>query len=177
MSVSLGVQFPNAITNLDSNVIIRKTRAKVNRANKKAPKWFTSRGLQLPKLVQTIIDAKNSVSPSAKIMAVVGSQALGETLSNNSISKKYVNVKGTEEIGNAAHKVKISESGVDTSAVDGMQLTKKQTAQITALEPLAKALGVRFHLFDSRTSMPFQNKNTAENGGVKCSIKILRQCQ
>ena len=62
MSVSLGVQFPNAITNLDSNVIIRKIRAKVNPANKKAPKWFTSRGLQLPKLVQTIIDAKNSIS-------------------------------------------------------------------------------------------------------------------
>ena len=37
MSVSLGVQFPNAITNLDSNVIIRKTRAKVNPANKKEP--------------------------------------------------------------------------------------------------------------------------------------------
>ncbi len=28
----------------------------------KAPKWFTSRGLQLPKLVQTIIDAKSSIS-------------------------------------------------------------------------------------------------------------------
>ncbi len=28
---------------------------------KKAPKWFTSRGLQLPKLVQTIIDANNSI--------------------------------------------------------------------------------------------------------------------
>lgn len=28
---------------------------------KKAPTWFTSRGLQLPKLVQTIIDAKNNI--------------------------------------------------------------------------------------------------------------------
>ncbi len=28
----------------------------------KAPIWFTSRGLQLPKLVQTIIDADNSIS-------------------------------------------------------------------------------------------------------------------
>ena len=72
---------------------------------------------------------------------------------------------------NAARKAKISESGVDTSAVDGMQLTKKQKAQIEALEQLGKALGVHFHLFDSRTSMPFQNKNTAENGGVKMQLR------
>lgn len=31
-------------------------------SSKKAPIWFTSRGLQLPKLVQTIIDANNRVS-------------------------------------------------------------------------------------------------------------------
>ena len=36
---------------------------------------------------------KNSVPPSAKIMAVVGSQALGETLSKNSISNSPENVK------------------------------------------------------------------------------------
>jgi hypothetical protein len=29
---------------------------------KKAPTWFTTRGLQLPKVVQTIIDANNSIS-------------------------------------------------------------------------------------------------------------------
>ena len=32
---------------------------------KKAPNWFTSRGLQLPKLVQTIIDANNSILQSS----------------------------------------------------------------------------------------------------------------
>lgn len=31
-------------------------------STKKAPKWFTSRGLQLPKLVQTIIDANTTVA-------------------------------------------------------------------------------------------------------------------
>ncbi len=31
----------------------------------KAPDWFTSRGLQLPKLVQTITDADNSITQSA----------------------------------------------------------------------------------------------------------------
>ncbi len=35
---------------------------------KKAPMWFTNRGLQLPKLVQTIIDANNSISnPTKKV--------------------------------------------------------------------------------------------------------------
>ena len=34
LSVSLGVQFPNAITNLDSNSIIRKARAFVNMQDK-----------------------------------------------------------------------------------------------------------------------------------------------
>ena len=33
---------------------------------KKAPNWFTSRGLQLPKLVQTIIDANNSILQSSQ---------------------------------------------------------------------------------------------------------------
>lgn len=33
----------------------------VDASNKKAPNWFTSRGLQLPKLVQTILDANNSI--------------------------------------------------------------------------------------------------------------------
>ena len=35
-------------------------------AQKKAPKWFTTRGLQLPKVVQTIIDANNSITENAE---------------------------------------------------------------------------------------------------------------
>lgn len=35
-------------------------------SNKKAPNWFTARGLQLPKAVQTILDANNSIPNSAK---------------------------------------------------------------------------------------------------------------
>ena len=40
MSVSLGLQLPNAITNLSSNVIIRKTSAKVNRDGKNFEKKY-----------------------------------------------------------------------------------------------------------------------------------------
>ncbi len=37
----------------------------IDASKEKAPNWFTSRGLQLPKLVQTIIDANNSISDSS----------------------------------------------------------------------------------------------------------------
>ena len=33
----------------------------IDASAKKAPTWFTTRGLQLPKVVQTIIDANNSI--------------------------------------------------------------------------------------------------------------------
>ena len=42
--------------------------------------------------VYNVSAKQNSASPSAKIMAVVGSQARGETLSKNSISKKSAKV-------------------------------------------------------------------------------------
>ena len=35
---------------------------------KKAPTWFTSRGLQLPKLVQTIVDAKKNVAQNSEVV-------------------------------------------------------------------------------------------------------------
>lgn len=50
------------------NVIVNYVNKQINDGNlldassKKAPIWFTSRGLQLPKLVQTIIDANNRVA-------------------------------------------------------------------------------------------------------------------
>lgn len=43
MSVSLGLQLPNAITNLSSNVIIRKTSAKVNRDGKNFEKNISNK--------------------------------------------------------------------------------------------------------------------------------------
>lgn len=38
----------------------------IDASSKKAPNWFTSRGLQLPKLVQTILDANNSIPNSSE---------------------------------------------------------------------------------------------------------------
>ena len=47
----------------------------IDASKNKASMWFTSRGLQLPKLVQTIIDASNSVSQE------------NTTVNNNSMQK------------------------------------------------------------------------------------------
>ena len=52
-------------------------------STKKAPIWFTSRGLQLPKLVQTIIDANNSVAEKTK-----KSTNSGEKVPENSGAKR-----------------------------------------------------------------------------------------
>lgn len=54
-----------------NNHIVEYVERQINAGNlldasiKKAPKWFTSRGLQLPKLVQTIIDANTTVPQNA----------------------------------------------------------------------------------------------------------------
>ena len=57
--------------------------------NKKAPKWFTSRGLQLPKLVQTIIDANNSISnPSEK--SNLSDEKISDSLRSAEMDKQYL---------------------------------------------------------------------------------------
>jgi hypothetical protein len=54
------------------NRIVAFVNNQINNGNlldasaKKAPKWFTTRGLQLPKVVQTIIDANNSITENAE---------------------------------------------------------------------------------------------------------------
>ena len=68
-------------------------------STKKAPTWFTASGLQLPHAVQTIIDANNSISQTAK-----NSQenfAGGETMTNRQFSLKddvEVSPKKTKEL-------------------------------------------------------------------------------
>ncbi len=54
-------------------------------SEKKAPIWFTSRGLQLPKLVQTIIDANNSKSQNEP---VVNSKSMQNNQNNSSPAVK-----------------------------------------------------------------------------------------
>ena len=56
-----------------NNKIVRYVQSQINQGNLidasiiKAPNWFTIRGLQLPKMVQTILDANNSISQKSKM--------------------------------------------------------------------------------------------------------------
>lgn len=75
----------------------------VDASAKKAPTWFTSRGLQLPKLVQTIIDADTTVSQN-----------------NSGVNSKYTqNSKNDAGIGG------FSVGGVDTDS-EGNVLSEAQ---------------------------------------------------
>lgn len=84
-------------------------------------------------------------------------------------SAAELSVKKQQEVA-SSRKVALSKSGVDTTRIDGMQLTKSQQEQIEALDALGKAINVRIHLYDSRTGT-VPNKNTADNGGVKYQAK------
>ena len=73
------------ITNIPQNAVnVKLEKTKKHRSG------FRVRGLQLPKSVQTIIDAKNSVSQN-RVPTEVG-YGRQDTLFNNSISKKSANV-------------------------------------------------------------------------------------
>ena len=56
-----------------NNKIVRYVQNQINQGNLvdasiiKAPNWFTIRGLQLPKMVQTILDANNSISQKSNL--------------------------------------------------------------------------------------------------------------
>ncbi len=54
--------FQNSMKNYEENVNENLLDASI----KKAPNWFSSRGLQLPKLVQTILDANNTIPTSSQ---------------------------------------------------------------------------------------------------------------
>lgn len=66
---------------------------------RKAPVWFTNRGLQLPKLVQTITDAKQTVSQNSDaVKGIIRNNSQGDThkFSENEKSS-YREFKGTPE--------------------------------------------------------------------------------
>ena len=64
----MSICFLNLLIDFGNNNIIGYVNRQIASGNlldasvKKAPKWFTTKGLQLPNVVQTIIDANNSIS-------------------------------------------------------------------------------------------------------------------
>lgn len=105
---------------------------------KKAPTWFTSRGLQLPKLVQTIIDADITVSQK-----------------NSNVNSKYTqNSKNDASIG------EFSVGGVETDSKGIMKLddanidkTKEKMTWLEANDLLEKQQGLSYRFYASDDPM------------------------
>lgn len=95
-------------------------------STKKAPIWFTSRGLQLPKLVQTIIDANNSIAEKTK-----KSTDSAEKVSENSGAKRSALSKpsGDEMIEQAVMRGYGDKAGANSQTSEKAK-PKKTAAQV-----------------------------------------------
>ena len=125
-------------------------------STKKAPMWFTSRGLQLPKLVQTIIDADTTISQN-----------------NSGVNSKY-----TQNSKNDADIDGFSVGGVDTDSEGIMKLddanidkTKEKMTWLEANDLLEKQRGLsyRFYASDdpmSRAGYAMFADDHEQNGGA-----------
>ena len=85
-------------------------------STKKAPMWFTSRGLQLPKLVQTIIDADTTVSQKNSGVNSKYTQNSKNDAGIGGFSVGGVNAK-TAEVGRLADAERMEKAGTDSETV------------------------------------------------------------
>ena len=88
----------------------------VDASAKKAPTWFTSRGLQLPKLVQTIIDADTTVSQNNSGVNSKYTQNSKNDAGIDGFSVGGVNAK-TAEVGRLADAERMEQGGADSETV------------------------------------------------------------
>ncbi len=88
----------------------------VDASAKKAPTWFTSRGLQLPKLVQTIIDADTTVSQNNSGVNSKYTQNSKKDADIDGFSVGGVNAK-TAEVGRLADAERMKQGGADSETV------------------------------------------------------------
>ena len=88
----------------------------VDASAKKAPTWFTSRGLQLPKLVQTIIDADTTVSQKNSGVNSKYTQNSKKDADIDGFSVGGVNAK-TAEVGRLADAERMEQGGADSETV------------------------------------------------------------
>lgn len=127
-------------------------------STKKAPMWFTSRGLQLPKLVQTIIDADTTVSQN-----------------NSGVNSKY-----TQNSKNDADIDGFSVGGVDTDS-EGNVLSEAQqkffsdslvTDEDGALLPVYHATdSAEFTVFD-KSKLGYNTDGNASDEGMAATAHV-----
>lgn len=127
-------------------------------STKKAPMWFTSRGLQLPKLVQTIIDADTTISQN-----------------NSGVNSKY-----TQNSKNDADIDGFSVGGVDTDS-EGNVLSEAQqkffsdslvTDEDGALLPVYHATdSAEFTVFD-KSKLGYNTDGNASDEGMAATAHV-----
>lgn len=88
----------------------------VDASAKKAPTWFTSRGLQLPKLVQTIIDADTTVAQKNSGVNSKYTQNSKNDADIDGFSVGGVNAK-TADVGRLADAERMEQGGADSETV------------------------------------------------------------
>lgn len=85
-------------------------------STKKAPMWFTSRGLQLPKLVQTIIDADTTVSQKNSGVNSKYTQNSKNDADIDGFSVGGIKAK-TADVGRLADAERMEQGGADSETV------------------------------------------------------------
>ena len=85
-------------------------------STKKAPMWFTSRGLQLPKLVQTIIDADTTVSQNNSGVNSKYTQNSKKDAGIGGFSVGGIKAK-TADVGRLADAERMEQGGADSETV------------------------------------------------------------
>ena len=85
-------------------------------STKKAPMWFTSRGLQLPKLVQTIIDADTTVSQKNSGVNSHSMQNSKNDAGIGGFSAGGIKAK-TADVGRLADAERMEKAGTDSETV------------------------------------------------------------
>ena len=88
----------------------------VDASAKKAPTWFTSRGLQLPKLVQTIIDADTTVSQNNSGVNSKYTQNSKKDADIDGFSVGGIKAK-TADVGRLADAERMEQGGADSETV------------------------------------------------------------
>ena len=88
----------------------------VDASAKKAPTWFTSRGLQLPKLVQTIIDADTTVSQKNSGVNSKYTQNSKNDADIDGFSVGGIKAK-TADVGRLADAERMEQGGADSETV------------------------------------------------------------
>ncbi len=128
LSVSLGVQFPNAITNLDSNTIIRKARAFVNSKNTEFSETLKRRSTQVSELKADNADSYNKNASEGSIHK--NSEKVNRESEKSFSEKQSDRYTYDSLVSKPDMKITVLEDTVPKNRADVISAAKKNAAKI-----------------------------------------------